>query len=225
MSETVVTDGRASRASRTRSAVVDALLALIDGGNLRPTAREVADEAGVSLRSVYVHFDDVESLFVAASARHYERVQQLSTPWDPAAPLAERVRELVARRGRIYDDGAQVRRAALLQEPFSPALGQALEFGRRAARSEIEAVFAPELAAVDDDERPRLLAALEVVTGAATWDQLRSHPGLGAGAATTATLVCELVHATLRSWAQGGDSDEPGGPAGGPPPTTTAGPG
>ena len=225
MSETIVTDGRASRASRTRSAVVDALLALINDGNLRPTAREVADAAGVSLRSVYVHFDDVESLFLAASARHYERVQELSTGWDPGAPLAERVRELVARRGRIYEDGAQVRRAALLQEPFSPALRQALEYGRRAGRSELDAVFAPELAAVDEAQRPRLRAALEVVTGAATWDQLRSHPDVGEDAGATATLVGELVHAALRAWGQGYDNDEAGGPVGPPPPTPTAEPG
>ena len=69
MAETTVTstepaggDGRASRAARTRIAVVDALLALNEKGNLRPTAREIAAEAGVSLRSIYVHFDDVESL-------------------------------------------------------------------------------------------------------------------------------------------------------------------
>ena len=67
-------DGRVSRAARTREAVVDALLALNDRGVLRPTARDIAAEAGVSLRSLYVHFDDLESLFVAAGQRHTERL-------------------------------------------------------------------------------------------------------------------------------------------------------
>jgi AcrR family transcriptional regulator len=67
-----VADGRATRAERTRIAVVDALLSLNEQGNLRPTAREIAAEAGVSLRSIYVHFDDVEALFIAAAIRHAE---------------------------------------------------------------------------------------------------------------------------------------------------------
>jgi AcrR family transcriptional regulator len=203
VSETVVTDGRAGRAARTRKAVVDALLALIDAGNLRPTAREVADAAGVSLRSVYVHFEDVESLFLAASARHYERIQALVTPWDPDAPLDERVDALVARRTRIYKEGAQVRRAALLQAPSSPALRNALERGRRAARAELEAVFAAELGRVAEAERVRLLAALEVVAGAGTHENLTTHPGLDGADEGVAGLMRDLVHATLTAWGVG----------------------
>ena len=56
-------DGRAARALRTRNRVVDALLDLIDEGDLRPPAADVARRAGVSLRSVYQHFDDLETLF------------------------------------------------------------------------------------------------------------------------------------------------------------------
>src|ERR1044072_5768679 len=66
------TDGRSARAARTRDAVVEALLSLLDEGNLRPTARQVAERAGVSLRSVYVHFDDLEDLFTAAAHRFFE---------------------------------------------------------------------------------------------------------------------------------------------------------
>ena len=65
-------DGRLTRAARTRTAVVDALLTLNERGQLRPTARDIAAEAGVSLRSVYVHFDDLEALFVESSRRHTE---------------------------------------------------------------------------------------------------------------------------------------------------------
>lgn len=203
MSETIVTDGRAGRAARTRNAVVDALLALIDGGNLRPTAREVADAAGVSLRSVYVHFDDVESLFLAASARHYERVQSLVTPWDPEASLDERVDALVTRRIRIYEVGAQVRKAALMQASASPALRQALERGRRAGRVELETLFARELGGVAEGERVRLLAALEVVAGAATHETMTTHPGLDGADGGVAALMRDLVHATLTAWGVG----------------------
>jgi TetR/AcrR family transcriptional regulator of autoinduction and epiphytic fitness len=202
--------------------VVDALLALIHGGNLRPTAREVADAAGVSLRSVYVHFDDVESLFVAASARHYEHVQQLMTPCDPTAALDDRITALVEQRLRIYRDGAQLRRAALVQEPFSPVLRKALDYGRRAARGELDTVFAPELAAVDEPARARLRAALDIATSFATWETLVGNNEVGE--AEIPELVEGLVHAALAAWgavAAPGTSDTPDTPA---PAGTTAGP-
>ena len=154
MAETTVTptepaggDGRASRAARTRIAVVDALLALNEKGNLRPTAREIAAEAGVSLRSIYVHFDDVESLLVAAAVRHGEYLISLARSVPTDGPLDRRVAALVANRRTLYEASTGVRRAALVQEPFSPALQRALEAGRKAGRAEIDNVFAAEITA------------------------------------------------------------------------------
>jgi AcrR family transcriptional regulator len=187
---------------------VDALLALIDGGNLRPTAREVADQAGVSLRSVYVHFDDVESLFVAASARHFEHIQSLRLPCDPTAPRHERVATLIESRVRIYESGAQVRRAALVQEPFSPALRSALDYGRRSGRLELDAVFAPEFEALSTEEHHRLRAALEVAVGTSTWDMLTSNPDVTAD--DVPLLMGKLANAALSAWA--GPSSTTAGP-------------
>ena len=57
------TDGRVQRGERNRAAIVDALLSLLEDGVLRPSARQVAERAGVSLRAVFQHFDDMESLY------------------------------------------------------------------------------------------------------------------------------------------------------------------
>jgi AcrR family transcriptional regulator len=206
MTETSVTsnesadpgDGRASRAARTRTAVVDALLALNEKGNLRPTAREIAAEAGVSLRSIYVHFDDVESLFIAAAIRHGEHLMALSRPLLTDGPLEPRVDSLLAHRRTIYEAGAGVRRAALLQEPFSPALTRALEVGRASGRAEIERVFAAEITTLGTGEGERLRRALHAVTSAATWDALRRHEGASADEAEAQLRA--MVLAVLRGW-------------------------
>lgn len=205
MAETSVTsgesagaDGRATRAARTRTAVVDALLALNEQGNLRPTAREIAAEAQVSLRSIYVHFDDVEALFIAAAIRHGEHLQALALPLLTEGPLEARVDALLHHRRRIYEAGAGVRRAALLQEPFSPALRRALEVGRASARAEIERVFATEIARAGARDRDRLRRALEIVTSAATWDALRRYEGVSAGEAEV--QVRAMVRAAVRGW-------------------------
>lgn len=167
-----------SRAARTRQAVVDALLALLTEGNLRPTAREVADRADVSLRSVYVHFDDVEALFLAAALRHREQLMEVLGDMVATGGFEERLTAFVERRARGYEEGANIRRAAELQEPFSPALHEILNVARRLLVDQIEEIFAPELAPLDSQRGARQRAASLVACGAAAWDDLRRRQGL-----------------------------------------------
>ncbi|HEX8803575.1 MAG TPA: hypothetical protein VF743_05265, partial [Acidimicrobiales bacterium] len=140
---------------------------------------------------------DVESLFVAAAARNHERMEALRGPWEITGTLDERLASFLARRRRIYEEGAQVRRAALVQEPFSPVLQRALGLARLAGRAEIERVFADELAAVAASGRARLRAELEVVSSSASWETLRQHQGHPPDEAEA--MVDELVRAVLRA--------------------------
>jgi TetR/AcrR family transcriptional regulator of autoinduction and epiphytic fitness len=183
MATTSVTDGRSARAARTREAVVEALLTLLDEGKLRPTAREIADRAGVSLRSVYVHFDDLEDLFTAAAGMQFERMASLYEPVPTDGPLESRIKALVAQRARMMEAAGPVRRAALLQEPFSPTLAKVLGLVRKGMRAELDDVFAAELDRVRGAARERLLASIDVTAGTATWETLRRHDGLSVDAA------------------------------------------
>src|SRR3954470_19450239 len=92
-------DGRAARSARTRDAVVRALLDLIAEGELRPTAGRIAERAGISLRSVYVHFDDLDDLFVAAAREQRGRVSALVRALPERGPFEDRLPALVAPRG------------------------------------------------------------------------------------------------------------------------------
>jgi TetR/AcrR family transcriptional regulator, regulator of autoinduction and epiphytic fitness len=80
-------DGRLARSARTRRSIVDALRGLHQEGDLRPTAPRVAERAGVSLRTVWQHFNDLETLLVAAGQRDYEIAMRYVTPIDGSAPL------------------------------------------------------------------------------------------------------------------------------------------
>lgn len=167
-------DGRTARGQRTRRAVADALLALIHEGDLRPTAPRIAERAGVSLRSIFQHYSDLETLFAAAGRRHLEQVQELiGDPVDPSRPRAERVDGFVAQRARVLEFMAPVARAAAIQEPFSTQLRANREWAVVAGRAEIETVFAVELSACPASDRTELLTALEVATSSPTWEQLR----------------------------------------------------
>jgi TetR/AcrR family transcriptional regulator of autoinduction and epiphytic fitness len=191
-------DGRLTRAARTRAAVVEALLTLNEQGNLRPTARDIAAEAGVSLRSLYVHFDDLEALFVAASQRHAERMSALLPPPVTDGPLDERLEAFLARRVLLHEVGAGVRRAALLQEPFSPTLRQAIGTGRKIMRADVSHAFAPEIEGVAEGGGLRLQRALDIATGAGAWEALRLHQNLSVEEATA--QVREMILAFLAAW-------------------------
>lgn len=196
MAATSLTDGRSARAARTRDAVVEALLSLLDEGNFRPTARQVAERAGVSLRSVYVHFDDLEDLFTAAAHRHFERVRDLIERIPDSGPLETRLDLFTRQRARIHEASAQVRRAAVLQEPFSPALAEVLALARKLSRAEIELVFGPELDRRESADRARLLVQLDLLSSSATWQTLRLHYDQSAEKARE--IVADTLRACLR---------------------------
>jgi TetR/AcrR family transcriptional regulator of autoinduction and epiphytic fitness len=193
---TSLTDGRSARAARTRDAVVDALLSLLDDGNLRPTAREVAQRAGVSLRSVYVHFDDLDDLFTAAAHHHFERVRDIIERVPDHGPLETRLDLFTRQRARIHEASAQVRRAAVLQEPFSHALAEVLSLARKLSRAEIELVFGAEIGRREGGDRTRLVVELDMLSSAATWETLRLHYDRSADEARE--IVANLLRASLR---------------------------
>jgi TetR/AcrR family transcriptional regulator, regulator of autoinduction and epiphytic fitness len=189
-------DGRTIRAERTRRALVDALLSLLDEGVLRPTAEQIAARAGVSERSLFQHFSDREQLFEAVARQQYERVMPTLEPIDASLPLSERIDALAEQRARLYELSKGVRRAALLLEPDSGAVAGWLATARKTGAADIERVFRAELEAAPQDERPILRAALVSASAWTAWESYRFHQGLGvarARAALRATLAA-LLH-------------------------------
>jgi AcrR family transcriptional regulator len=177
-------DGRSARAARTRDAVVRSLLGLIAEGELRPTAGRIAERAGISLRSVYVHFDDLDDLFLAAAREQRVRVATLVQPLPADGPLEARLTAFVAQRARVLEAIAPVARATALQEPWSPSLANASRYARRQGRAELEHTFAVELDALDPDRRTGALDACDLLTNSDGWEFLRMRRGLGVAAAT-----------------------------------------
>ena len=170
-------DGRGARSQRTRDSVVDALLVLVRQGNFRPTAREISDEAGTSLRSVYVHFDDLEDLFCAAAERQGATVAHLMEPLENTGEFADRLNAFVVQHERIWEAVAPVWLAAKLQEPFSPSLAAILLSTRKRASRYFRHVFAGEIENLPADRTAPLIRACESLASTATWDQWRRLEG------------------------------------------------
>jgi AcrR family transcriptional regulator len=186
-------DGRVARSHRTRAAIVDALISLLQDGNVQPTIEEIAVRASVSPRTVFQHYTDREALFAAVSERRSAHLELLIGAIDANGPLETRLAEVVAQRARVYEWIAPVRRAALLMEPFSAGVRAALERLRTTKREDLARVFAAELAACPERERATLSAALAAAASWSTWAALREQQGLDVDEASAA------LHRTLRA--------------------------
>jgi AcrR family transcriptional regulator len=186
-------DGRNERARRTREAVVDALLALHDEGDLTPTAQRVAAKAGVALRTVYGHFTDMETLYAEAGERELRRLYAVAEVVPPDLPLAERIARFCVSRARVLEYLMPVMRATRLREPFSPQLARNRARYIASADAEVERVFARELAG---PKGAAMLDALYLATGGPAWDALRTDRHLdpdGAEAVMRRTVTALLA--------------------------------
>lgn len=172
-----VTDGRTKRSLRTRAAVVDAVMELVKEGDLRPTAPRIAERAGVSLRSVFQHFNDLGALHAAVAARQLEEVNGLTQPIDVGLPLGERVPAFVAQRAAVLEAVTPIRRASLMN-PLSPEGHDGYERMRSLSRDEVARVFAAELDLLGDDARCEVLEAIDVTCSWQTWEGLRQYQRL-----------------------------------------------
>jgi len=144
-----VEDGRRQRRARNRDAVVDALLAIVADGDLAPSAEAIASRAGLSSRSLFRYFDDVDDLCRAAIVRQHERVGTvLERPAPEGGDVATRAREVVAHRVELFDAMGDVGRLARLRAPFQPLIAAGLADVRRLLRQRLAAALAPELDAL-----------------------------------------------------------------------------
>ncbi|MEJ7585254.1 MAG: TetR/AcrR family transcriptional regulator [Acidimicrobiales bacterium] len=170
-------DGRTARAMRTRDAIVASCVALVDAGDLRPTAPRIAEGAGVSVRSVFQHFDDLETLFDMVADQVLGRLAQLYEQIDPTLPLDDRIDRFVRQRRSLLEAVTPIRRAAALHAPFSRVITKRLRAGHDFLRADIATVFADQLQVVRPGAREQLLDVLDTAVSWPTWESLRTLNG------------------------------------------------
>lgn len=154
-------DGRTSRRVRNRVAVIDALVAFIDEGELEPGLDRVAARAGVSARSLFRYFDDAHDLTRAAIARQQERLAPLlAEPVPVAASTEERVAVAVGDRVHLLETMGAVARVARLRSHANPEVAAEVRSKRRVLRTRLAAALSPDLERSDDPAAT--LVALDV---------------------------------------------------------------
>jgi AcrR family transcriptional regulator len=186
-------DGRQSRTARSRLAICEACLDLVQEGALQPSADEIAERAGVSRRSIFNHFADLAELYDAVVdfadlAELYDAVvdvgMQRCAPLleeiSEHEPVAHRVERLVEVRSRFLEATAAFTRALTAQALVGPAADQAIRVSREALRlqhQEVERLFGRDLLGLPPAERAEVLEALSAALSPLQWEYLRRSRG------------------------------------------------
>lgn len=192
------TDGRRLRREVNRRAVVEALAGLHDEGHFEPTIDEIADRSGVSARSVFRYFADLDDLLSEAVALQQRRLGPLlDLVVDRDEPLDERLAAFVAHRGRLLRAMGNPAQVARMRMHDQPIVAAEVTRVRKLLRDQIADVFRPELAQLDPETAADRLAALDVVASFETYRLWRDDHRMSADAAARVmaeAFGCLLAH-------------------------------
>ena len=182
-----IRDGRVRRGARNREAIVEALFELIGEGTIQPTAEQVAERAGVRVRTVFRHFDDMAGLMAELDRRIRVEVMPL-LQWEPTGDVESRTRELVHHRIAAFERAAPYKRAGDAQRWRRDYLQTQHENLVRQLRQALFVVL-PELREAPSDVQ----AAFELVVSWEAWTRLRLDQNLGIERARAAMECAALA--------------------------------
>lgn len=166
------------------------MLELVEAGILNPSAAQVAERAGVGQRTVFRHFDDMDSLYGEMGEAVETRVLPILLKPFESDDWRGRVREMVGRRSQVFETILPLRMSGSLKRFQSDFLMQNYKRLLRLEASYLAANL-PESLAKD----PVLFHALQVPLGFQTWRTLRYDQELSFEQARA--VVGELVDAVL----------------------------
>ncbi|PKP68582.1 MAG: transcriptional regulator [Alphaproteobacteria bacterium HGW-Alphaproteobacteria-5] len=115
-------DGRRLRSAASRRRIVEAMRDLIREGTISPRAEEVAARADVGLRSVFRHFDDMESLYREIGDLILVDVAPMLELPPPSGTADEILEEMIERRAKLFERIMPFRVAADMNAHRSPFL-------------------------------------------------------------------------------------------------------
>jgi AcrR family transcriptional regulator len=168
-------DGRSLRRERNRQDIVNALLGLIENGETEISAALIASKAGLSERSIFRYFDDVEDLYRSVCDLAFSKEIEFALIDDAGfGSLDTKIENFVNQRVRIYTMNEKIAPAARSFAFKNPIIKNQLVFGRKLLRAQITKHFAEELSAFDKSQQQVAVATIDALTTFESYDMMRS---------------------------------------------------
>lgn len=183
-------DGRRLRSDRSRQVIIQSMLQLIKEGNLAPTAQQVADHANVGIRSVFRHFEDMESIFASGDELLRDDFANINNQTDHNGTLQERIRGAADYHANLYETASNVMRSTNTRRWNSDVLQTNYARYQLKIRSDLD-LRLPELSQLSPSKRE----AVDAIASFEFWDRLRDNQSMSIAASTD--LVVEMLDTIL----------------------------
>ncbi len=184
---------RAESTEATRQRILSAALELFFQSSYdEVTLEQVADRAGVALKTVLRRFDSKDGLLLACAdrARHLEESSRVVTPGDVGGAV-----DALANR---YEQTMDMMARYLAVQDRVPAVGQVIGLARRTHLKWLTRTFAPYLPPPADRRHRRRVAQLFAATEIYVWHAFRRRMGFSCAAASDA--MSATVHELISQW-------------------------
>jgi AcrR family transcriptional regulator len=170
-----VVDGRSLRRERNRQDIVNALLGLIENGETEISAALIASKAGLSERSIFRYFDDVNDLYRSVCDLAFSKEIEYALIDDAGVgSLDTKIENFVNQRVRIYTMNEKIAPAARSFAFKNPIIKNQLVVGRKLLRTQIIKHFAEELSVFDKQQQQVAVAIIDSLTTFEYYDMMRS---------------------------------------------------
>ncbi|MBX9727814.1 MAG: TetR/AcrR family transcriptional regulator [Sphingopyxis sp.] len=153
-----VDDGRRARGDANRARIIQAMVELVAAGDPDPNADAVAEKAGLSVRTVFRHFEDKDAIFHAIDDLLVAAYQPLLTAPYRSAHWKGRLFELIARRCTINEAAAVFRISAVMERYRSQFIAGKYRRLHAGEKRMLDAVLPPELQTSTQAGRAILIA-------------------------------------------------------------------
>lgn len=163
---------------------MEALLELLREGEVQPSSSAIATRAGLTQRTLFNHFADMEELRAAAATRQMGRIRTMLPDVAPDGALDARVEDFTRQLAALLEDTMHVRWAVLVNDVRRAAGIEVIPFVQELLRRRATTAFGPELEAMPARRRAQVLDSFDVLADAGIWRIRRLHHGQGYDRAT-----------------------------------------
>ena len=147
------------------------MIILVQRGILEPTAQQVADEAGIGIRTVFRQVQDKENLFSKMDEKVRADIQEiLDRAAHPQGNLEERIEGLIELEAEIFEKNLQFLRATLANKWKYKTLQKNYERNHRNIKSFLY-TWIPELNNLSESKQVLLTS----LNSAGYWVELREN--------------------------------------------------
>ena len=171
-------DGRRLRSERTKQSIMEAYIELLREKPEIPTAAQIAARAGISTRSIFERFVDLQGLSLATVDYAFAVGEAHAIARNVDGDRSIRLRSHVETRAHTCERWLPVWRVVVTNQHKLEELRDRVRFIRQAIVKRMELMYRPELEMLSAEERRDLLIALESLIDFESWARMREGHGL-----------------------------------------------